>query len=48
MILMDLLQRPGIAAWRERLALWVESGKVQKFIIAVILTNGLILGFGVA
>lgn len=42
--LMELLQRPGIAAWRERLARWVESGKVQKFIIAVILINGLILG----
>jgi len=42
--LMSLMERSGIAAWRLRLAKWVESSPVQKFIIAVILLNGLVLG----
>ena len=42
--LMSLMQRSGVVAWRLRLAKWVESSPVQKFIIAVILLNGIILG----
>lgn len=42
--LIDLMKRPGVAPWRARLSKWVESGPVQKFIIAVIILNGLILG----
>ncbi len=42
--LMSLMQRAGVAAWRLRLARWVESSPVQKFIVAAILLNGLILG----
>ncbi|HKK17148.1 MAG TPA: ion transporter [Opitutales bacterium] len=42
--LMTLIQRTGVATWRLRLAKWVESSPVQKFIIAVILLNGIILG----
>jgi voltage-gated sodium channel len=42
--LMRLMQKAGVADWRLRLARWVESSPVQKFIIAVILLNGLILG----
>lgn len=42
--LMLMMQKTGVAAWRLRLARWIESSPVQKFIIAVILLNGLILG----
>jgi voltage-gated sodium channel len=42
--LLNLLDRKGIAPWRVSLARWIESSSVQKFIIAVILLNGLILG----
>ena len=42
--LIKLLERSDIPEWRARLARWVESGPVQKFIIGVILLNGLILG----
>jgi voltage-gated sodium channel len=42
--LLNLLSREGVAPWRKSLGRWVESGPVQKFIIAVILFNGLILG----
>lgn len=42
--LLNLLSRKGVAPWRTSLARWVESSAVQKFIIAVILLNGLILG----
>jgi voltage-gated sodium channel len=35
---------PGVADWRMRLATWVESMRVQGFIIAVILLNAAILG----
>lgn len=42
--LIRILSKPGVAGWRLALAKWVESGSVQKFIIAIILLNGLILG----
>ena len=42
--LMSLMHKSGVAAWRLRLAKWVESSPVQNFIIAVILLNGLVLG----
>lgn len=35
----------GVAPWRLRLAEWVESQKVQHFIVAVILVNAAVLGF---
>jgi voltage-gated sodium channel len=38
------MHKSGVAAWRLRLAKWVESSPVQNFIIAVILLNGLVLG----
>ena len=43
--LRDLEQRNGIAPWRLALARWVESRRVQSFIVAVILANAAILGF---
>ncbi|TVP76879.1 MAG: ion transporter [Puniceicoccaceae bacterium] len=42
--LLNLLSRNGVAPWRRSLARWVESSLVQKFIITVILLNGVILG----
>lgn len=42
--LLNLLARKGSAPWRVTLARWIESSGVQKFIIAVILLNGLVLG----
>ncbi len=42
--LMDLTRREGIASWRLALARWVESRRVQIFIVAVILANAAILG----
>jgi len=39
-----LLDQPGRAEWRVRLARWVESDRVQKFIVGVILLNALVLG----
>lgn len=42
--LIRLLESRAIPGWRIQLARWVESSAVQKFIIAVILLNGLILG----
>lgn len=42
--LLNLLSRKDLASWRISLARWVESQPVQRFIIAVILLNGLILG----
>ena len=42
--LMRLLERSNTPAWRFALARWVESPAVQKFIVAVILLNGLVLG----
>lgn len=37
--------QPAVAAWRLRLADWVESARIQGFIIGVILLNAVILGF---
>lgn len=42
--LVNLIAQKGAAPWRRSLANWVESNTVQRFIIAVILLNGLILG----
>ena len=42
--LIELRKRSGIAAWRLRLAEWVESPRIQHFIIGVILFNAVILG----
>jgi voltage-gated sodium channel len=42
--LMDLARRSSIAPWRLALARWVESGRVQGLIVAVILFNAVILG----
>jgi voltage-gated sodium channel len=42
--LIELRQRSGIAAWRLRLAEWVESPRIQHFIVGVILFNAVILG----
>ncbi len=40
----QLRGKPGVAAWRLRLAESVESPRVQHFIVAVILVNAAILG----
>ncbi len=42
--LQRLQQQPGVAPWRVRLAVWVESGRVQAFVVGVILFNAAILG----
>ncbi len=42
--LQDLLGRSGISAWRRKLAVWVESGAVQNFVVTVILLNAIVLG----
>ncbi len=42
--LMDLTRREGIASWRLVLARWVESSRVQGWIVALILVNAAILG----
>jgi voltage-gated sodium channel len=42
--LIELRKRTGIAAWRLRLAEWIESRRIQHFIVGVILINALILG----
>ena len=42
--LIDLTKRGGIAAWRLGLARWVESRRVQSWIVALILVNAVILG----
>lgn len=39
-----LKQKGGIAAWRIRLASWVDSHVVQRFIVGVILLNAAVLG----
>lgn len=41
---MALSRKPGVAPWRVRLAGWVESRRIQHFVVAVILFNALILG----
>lgn len=42
--LLNLSRTPGVPGWRLNLARWVESTRVQSWIIAVILINALILG----
>jgi voltage-gated sodium channel len=42
--LLVLRARPGVAAWRLRLAGWVEQRVMQRFIVSVILVNAVILG----
>jgi voltage-gated sodium channel len=42
--LLRLQQQTGVAPWRLRLATWVESARVQFFIVGVILFNSVILG----
>jgi voltage-gated sodium channel len=39
-----LRNQPGVAAWRLRLAAWVESPRVQLFIVGLIVFNAVILG----
>lgn len=39
-----LRESAGVAPWRLRLATWIESAPVQRFIIAVILVNAVVLG----
>ena len=40
------LKTSGVPDWRLRLGHWVESPRVQQFVIAVILINAVILGLG--
>ncbi len=42
--LQNLQQQSGVAPWRVSLAEWVESGRVQAFVVGVILFNAAILG----
>ncbi|MGA1539099.1 MAG: ion transporter, partial [Chthoniobacterales bacterium] len=42
--LIERLAAQGAAAWRVRLARWIESPRVVSFIIGVILVNAVILG----
>jgi len=42
--LLALKKTSGIAPWRLRLATWVESSRVQYFIVGVILVNAVVLG----
>lgn len=42
--LLNLRARSGIAPWRMRLAEFIESGPVQRFILAAIIVNAVVLG----
>jgi len=42
--LVALSRKPGVAPGRVRLAGWVESKRIQHFVVAVILFNAIILG----
>jgi voltage-gated sodium channel len=42
--LLEILKRNDVSNFRIRLARWIESGRVQSFIISVIILNALILG----
>lgn len=42
--LLKLRARSGIAPWRMRLAEFIESGPVQRFILAAIIVNAVVLG----
>ncbi|MEM8550158.1 MAG: ion transporter, partial [Verrucomicrobiota bacterium] len=39
-----LMERAGVAPWRQHLAAWIESPPVQRFIIGVIVLNAIVLG----
>lgn len=39
-----LSDQPGVAPWRLRLAEWVESKPVQRFVLIAILVNAVVLG----
>ena len=41
---LDLKKRRDVEPWRIRLAEWIESPRIQHFIVGVILFNALILG----
>lgn len=43
--LIALRKRGGVSSRRLRLAAWVESPRVQHFVVAVILLNAVVLGF---
>lgn len=40
----DLKAQNNISQWRLRLATWVESGRIQTFVVATILINAVVLG----
>jgi voltage-gated sodium channel len=42
--MMKLLERPGVSQTRLKFARWVESALVQRWLVAVILVNAIILG----
>ncbi|MGC1482081.1 MAG: ion transporter [Chthoniobacterales bacterium] len=42
--LKNLISKAGVAPWRIALAGWIESARVQSFIIGVILINAVVLG----
>lgn len=42
--LMDTLLASGASNWRKRLGIWIESKPVQRFVVAVIVFNAVILG----
>jgi len=43
--LVRLRTKPGVAPWRLRLAEFLETARVEHFIVAVILINAVVLGF---
>ena len=43
--LIRLLSKPGVGQARRRAGEWIESAPVQRFVIAVILINAVVLGF---
>jgi voltage-gated sodium channel len=44
LFMIEELKKRGAAEWRIRLGTWIESKKIQHFIVAVILFNAVILG----
>ncbi|MDQ8204290.1 ion transporter [Pelagicoccus sp. SDUM812003] len=44
LLLLKRLNESGVADWRIRLANWVDSDAVQRWVISAIVLNGLILG----
>jgi len=42
--LRQLLEKPGVSPGRKQLAQWVESKRIQSFVVAIILLNAVILG----